>query len=86
MVERIGAGQTADPVVVYDTMREVANLLRAHYIAQFPRDTTDPKHAAVLDRLHGIRDRLRSISPRDESQVNALREEFQHELTQDLEA
>lgn len=69
-----------DPVVVYDTMCEVANLLSAHYISQFPRDTSDPKHAAVLERLATIRARRRAINPRDLDQVEALREEFQREV------
>lgn len=73
-----------DSVVVYDTMREVATSLKAHYIAQFPRDTTDPKHAAVLERLATIKARLRQVDPRDLDQLDALREEFQRELKQDL--
>lgn len=75
-----------DPVVVYDTMREVATALSARYYAQFPRDTTDPKHAAVLQKLAAIDERLRLVNSRDLDQVNALRQEFQRELERKLSA
>lgn len=82
MAETISTTAPADSVVVYDTMREVATALKAHYYAQFPHDTADPKHAAVLQKLASIKARLRQVDPRDIDQLNALRQEFQLELEQ----
>lgn len=82
MAKTLSTTAPADPVVIYDTMREVATALKAHYIAQFPVDPTSPKHAAVLTELAAIDARLRQVSPHNIDQVIALRQEFQLELEQ----
>ena len=65
----------ANPVVVYDTMREAANRLISKHIAR-GRRTGD--RAAEAPAIRGIWDQADAVDIHDLDAQRALRDEFEH--------